>query len=107
MSDLNELLDRLSSQIEAMQQEHQCKIDDLSAKLDTLLDCLAPQSKIVGTVEAGQILGISERTVRDWHKNGKMPKLASGKGEHLKWERVAVERLAQANKRGGRPRNVA
>lgn len=105
--DLEDLLDKLSSQIEAMQQQYQSEIDDLNAKLDTLLDCLAPQSKIVGTVEAGQILGISERTVRDWHSKGKMPKLASGKGEHLRWERVAVERLAQANKRGGRPRKVA
>lgn len=66
-----------------------------------------PESKLVDSEQAGQILGIAARTVRDWHKNGKMPKLASGKGEHLRWERVAVERLAQANKRGGRPRNVA
>lgn len=105
--ELNEMLNRLSSQIEAMQQQYQSEIDDLNAKLDAVLDCLAPQSKIVGTVEAGQILGISERTVRDWHSKGKMPKLASGKGEHLRWERVAVERLAKANKAGGRPRNVA
>lgn len=105
--ELNELLDRLSSQIEAMQQEHQCKIDDLSAKLDAVLECLDPPSKLVDSEQAGLILGISARTVRERHKNGKMPKLASGKGEHLKWERVAVERLAQANKRGGRPRKVA
>jgi len=66
-----------------------------------------PESKLVDSEQAGQILGIAPRTVRDWHKNGKMPKLASGKGEHLRWERVAVERLARANRRGGRPRNVA
>ena len=105
--ELSELLDRLSSQIDAMQQQYQSEIDDLNAKLDTLLDCLAPQSKIVGTVEAGQILGISERTVRDWHSKGKMPKLASGKGEHLRWERSAIEKMAQARKQGGRPRKVA
>lgn len=105
--DLNELLDKLSAQIEAMQQEHQCKIDDLNAKLDAVLDCIAPQSLLVGTAEAGLMLGVSKRTIQDWHTSGKMPKLASGKGEHLRWERSAIEKMAQARKQGGRPRKVA
>ena len=66
-----------------------------------------PESKLVDSEQAGQILGIAARTVRDWHKNGKMPKLASGKGEHLRWERSAIEKMAQARKQGGRPRKVA
>lgn len=105
--DLIELLDKLSSQIEAMQTQHKSEINDLNSKLDALLDCIAPQSLLVGTAEAGLMLGVSKRTIQDWHTSGKMPKLASGKGEHLRWERSAIEKMAQARKQGGRPRKAA
>ena len=104
MSDLSELLDRLSSQIEAMQQEHQCKIDDLNAKLDAVLKCLDQPSVLVGTAEAAKMLDVSENTIRLWHQEGNMPP-NKGKGKHLKFARADIDKMAEAKKR--RPRNAA
>lgn len=102
--ELNELLDRLSSQIEAMQQKHQCKIDDLNAKLDAVLKCLEPPSVLVGTAEAAKMLDVSENTIRLWYQEGKMPP-NKGKGKHLKFARADIDKMAEAKKR--RPRHAA
>lgn len=63
-----------------------------------------PQSMAVTTAEAAQILGISATTLRRQYAEGKLPQNI-GKGSHLRFERVAIERMATAQRKG-RPRKV-
>ena len=60
-----------------------------------------PESALIGTTEAAQILDICSNTLRLWHEEGKMPP-NRGKGKHLKFEREAIWRMSKARK--GRPR---
>ena len=64
-----------------------------------------PLSKIIGTAEAGRILGKSPRTIRQWYKDGRMPKTVN-LGGNLEWEREMIEKMASTKKKGGRPRGA-
>lgn len=85
------------------------QLDALNSKLDRVLaelDAMRnPVSKAVGTAEAAEILGIAQRTVRDWHKSGRMPKPVSKEGQNLMWSRASIERLAEGRSAGGRNRS--
>lgn len=61
-------------------------------------------SLTVGTSEVAKMLGMSDRQVRTWAKDGKMPKAVNKTGERYRWNRVDIERMAIAKKAGGRPR---
>lgn len=69
-------------------------------------EILSKQPKTVGTAEAGVILGKSARTIRQWHKLGKMPKPVSKDDENLAWERSAIEKMCTNKAKGGRPRST-
>lgn len=86
-------------------------LDELNEKLDRVLAELdamrMPKSLSVGTGEAAKMLNVSARTIREWQRNGKMPKLVSTEGQNYLWSREAIERMAEGKQKGGRPRRVA
>lgn len=85
------------------------RIDELESKLDAALTMLeqltGTKSFVVSTSEAAVMLGVSAKTIGRWFCDGKMPKNV-GQGSHLKFERKAIERMAEAQKTG-RPRKAA
>lgn len=64
---------------------------------------MLPKSKLIGIPEAALILGVSENTVRA--NLNEMPKNV-GIGKHVKFERVAIEKMAKA-RNVGRPCKAA
>lgn len=85
------------------------RIDELESKLDSALTMLekltGTKSNVVSTGEAALMLDVSVHTIREWNTQGKMPKNI-GQGNHLKFERKAIEKMAKAQKTG-RPRKAA
>lgn len=79
---------------------------ELDKKIDTLLDLLQNKSPVVGTKEAGMILGKSQSTVQRMYQDGKMPKPVSKPKEKLKFLRKDVEAMIAKNPAGGRPRKT-
>lgn len=79
---------------------------EMATRIAHLEEVVCQQSKTVGTAEAGVILGKSARTIRQWHKLGKMPKPVSKGDENLAWERSAVEKMCSNKTKGGRPRST-
>lgn len=65
-----------------------------------------PLSLKVGTAEAGIMLGIAARTVREWYRLGKMPKPVSKPNENLAWNRADVEKMCVRKDKGGRRRST-
>ncbi len=92
-----------------MSKEIHQKLHELTAEISSLKDIikelLPPKSSVVTTSEAAKILGISTSTMLRLYKKGKTPKNVS-KGKHLRFERIAIEKMAKA-KTTGRPRKAA
>jgi predicted site-specific integrase-resolvase len=66
-------------------------------------------SEYIGPSEAGRIAGVSSQTIRDWVAAGKLPALHTSIGrvfEAATVERLALERAAQQQFGGRRPRRA-
>lgn len=79
---------------------------EMAGRIAHLEEVVCQQSKTVGTAEAGVILGKTARTIREWHKLGKMPKPVSKDDENLAWNRADVEKMCTNKAKGGRPRST-
>lgn len=67
---------------------------------------VGPKTDLIGTRETATMLGISQQTVRNRYRAGKMPKCYSTADEDLKFKRTDIERLAGLGKKTGRPRKA-
>lgn len=81
-------------------------IFEMAARIAHLEEVVCQQSKTVDTAQAGEILGLKPRTVRQWKKLGKMPPLVSKPDENFAWNRADVEKMCTNKAKGGRPRST-
>ena len=74
---------------------------------ETLLNikqAVCKESYLVDTSEAALLLNKTQRTIQEWHRKGKMPKLASKANENLSWKRSDVMKMCEPKPKIGRPK---
>lgn len=96
---LEAMLSQVLDELEQSRQERRTLLE----AIDELKKIVSPEkSKLIGIPETALMLDVSENTVRSWLENNKMPKNL-GIGKHVKFERLAIEKMAKA-RNVGRPR---
>lgn len=99
--DLETTLQQVLDELQQVRQQN----SSLQALLDDVLSVLPPPSRTLTTGQAAEALGVSENTIRRYMDEGKLKNISHS--SHARFDRAAVLKLAEGQKKKGRPRKAA